>query len=230
MDVYCYYIVMDGIMRTPVFRLRDLLKAFRQKKVLTKEELLQATQCSNMTAWRLLQAHGYYTSYNCNARYYTLADIPQFDQHGLWSFRTIRFSKWGSLTETIIALVENSAAGMTPDQLQQLLGVNNVRPAVGRLFQQGRLAREKMSGRFVYFPLKRASDRRERRRQMETPAVLPPLEQIIALLVEIIQRPQNTPRQWANRLARQQIRLSIKDMRTILDHYGIDRKKGLFIF
>jgi hypothetical protein len=217
-------------MRTPVFQLRDLLKAFRQKKVLTKEELLQATQCSNMTAWRLLQRHGYYTSYNCNARYYTLAGIPQFDQHGLWSVRKIRFSKWGSLTETIIALVESSEAGMTPDQLQQLLQVKNVRPALGKLVQQGRLAREKMSGRFVYFPLENASDSQERRRQMEAPAVLPPLEQVIALLVEIIQRPQNSPRQWANRLARQQIRLSTKDIRAILDHYGIDRKKGLFTF
>jgi hypothetical protein len=65
---------------------------------------------------------------------------------------------------------------------------------------------------------------------LETPAVLPPLEQVIALLVEIIQRPQNSPRQWANRLARQQIRLSTEDIRAILDHYEIDRKKGLFTF
>ena len=143
---------MDGAMRTPVFQLRDLINAFRQKKVLTKEELLLATQCSAMTAWRLLQRHGYLTSYNYNARYYTLAGIPQFDQHGLWSVRKIRFSKWGSLTETIIALIENSQAGMTPEELQELLHVKNVRPALARLIQQERLTREKVSGRFVYFP------------------------------------------------------------------------------
>ena len=204
-------------MREPVFELQDLLNAFRQHKVLTKDELLRATQCSNMTAWRLLRRHGYYTSYNCNARYYTLAGIPKFDQHGLWSFREIRFSKWGSLTETMIALVENSEAGMTPDQLQQLLGAKNVRPALGRLVQQGRLAREKISGRFVYFPVEHAAGRQQRRRQMEAPALLPPLEHVIALLVEIIQRPQNSPRQWAQRLARQQIRLSTEDIRTILE-------------
>ena len=217
-------------MRTAVFQLRDLLKAFRQKKVLTKEELLRATQCSTMTAWRLLQSHGYYTSYNCNARYYTLVGIPQFDQHGLWRFRKIGFSKWGSLTKTIIALVQSSETGMTADQLQQLLAVKNVRPALARLFQEERLTREKMNGRFVYFSLESASDSRERRRQMEAPAVLPPLEHVIALLVEIIQRPRSSPRQWVNRLARQQIRLSTKDVRAILDHYGIDRKKGLFNF
>lgn len=217
-------------MRTPVFELQHLLKAFRRHKVLTKDELLQATQCSSMTAWRLLRRHGYYTSYNCNARYYTLVGIPEFDQHGLWTCRKICFSKWGSLTKTIIALVESSEAGMTPDQLQQLLQVKNVRPALGKLVQQGRLAREKVNGRFVYFPVKDDSSSRDRRRQMEAPAVLPPLEHVIALLVEMIQRPQNSPRQWANRLARQQIRLSTKDVRAILNHYGIERKKGLSNF
>ena len=76
---------MDGAMREPVFEIQVLLKAFRQHKVLTKEQLLAATQCSNMTAWRLLRRHGYFTSYNHNARYYTLAGIPEFDQHGLWT-------------------------------------------------------------------------------------------------------------------------------------------------
>ncbi len=215
-------------MREPVFGLQDLLKAFRQHKVLTKDQLLAATQCSNMTAWRLLKRHGYYTSYNCNARYYTLAGLPQFDQHGLWSFREIRFSQWGSLTNTIVALVENADAGMTPDQLQQLLQVKNIRSALGRLVQQGRLAREKVGGRFVYFPVGDANERCQRRREMETPAAMPSLEHVIALLVEIIQRPQNSPRQWAQRLARQEIRLSTNDIRKVLDHYGIDRKKGLF--
>jgi hypothetical protein len=215
-------------MRETVFELQNLVKAFRRPKVLTKDQLLKATQCSNMTAWRLLRRHGYYTSYNCNARYYTLAGIPEFDQRGLWSLRGIRFSQWGSLTKTIIALVENSQAGMTPHELQQLLQVKNIRPALGRLVQQGRLDREKIDGRFVYFPVGDASERRQRRRQMDAPATLPPLEHVIALLVEIIQRPRNSPRQWARRLARQQIRLSTEDIRTVLDHYGIDRKKGLF--
>ena len=138
---------MDGAMRTPVFQLQDLWNAFRRNKVLTKEELLQVTQCSTMTAWRLLQRHGYYTSYNCNARYYTLVGIPEFDQHGLWSFGKIRFSKWGSLTETVIALVKNSQAGMTAEQLQKLLLVKDLRPALGRLYREGRLPAIRSAGR-----------------------------------------------------------------------------------
>lgn len=221
-------------MRTPLFQLRDLLQAFHQRKVLTKKELLQATHCSAMTAWRLLRKQGYYTSYNFNARFYTLAGIPQFDKHGLWTHRKVRFSKWGSLTETIVAVVENSEAGMTPEQLQQELHVNNVRPTLSRLIQQNRLTREKISGHFVYFPLRETSRQQQRKRRTERTAepfrALPPLEHIIALLVEIIQRPQNSPRQWARRLARHNIGLSTKDIQAVFDHYHIDRKKGLFTF
>ena len=80
----CYYnITKDGAMRTPLFQLEDILKAFRKKKVLTSEQLLKAVGCSKMTAWRLLRKQGYLTSYNLNARYYTIDGIPQFDEYGL---------------------------------------------------------------------------------------------------------------------------------------------------
>jgi hypothetical protein len=218
-------------MRTPTFQTQDLLKAFRHKKVLTKRELLQAAGCSSMTAWRLLRNHGYYTSYNYNARYYTLAEIPRFDQHGLWAHRRVRFSKWGSLTETIVALVEASQAGMTPEQLQELLHLNTVRPTLARLIQQDRLSREKMHGRLVYFPPEEAARRQQRKRRSEltppSPPALPPPEHIIALLVEMIQRPQHSPRQWARRLSRRNIRLSTQDIQAVLEHYEIEGKKGL---
>ena len=224
---------MDGAMRTPLFELQDVLKAFQRKKVLTKEELLREAGCSTMTAWRLLRQHGYFTSYNANARYYTLADIPQFDEEGLWAYRGSRFSKWGSLTKTILGLVQVSSAGLTAEQLQQTLKVRNLKPLLTRLMEKKSLARERIAGRFVYFPLQkkpRAKQQSQRGKDAEAAIAerrLPPLEQIIALLVEIIQRPKSTPRQWARRLARQRIRLGPDDIQAVLTHYGIDPKKGL---
>src|SRR5665213_2379467 len=72
-----------------------LVSTFRRRKVLTKRELLEQTGCSSMTAWRLLRQHGYHTSYNGNARHYTLVGVPQFDEHGLWADHDVRFSRWG---------------------------------------------------------------------------------------------------------------------------------------
>ena len=223
-------------MRTQVYQLEDILKAFQQRKVLTKHELLDAVGCSTMTAWRLLRQHGYYTSYNDNARHYTLADIPKFDERGLWTYQNARFSKWGSLTDTIVGLVGESPAGLTADQLRQLLHLKDAQPLIIRLIQRKLLTREKMEGCFVYFPLQETRRRKlqkQRKNEIQRAQAvrsLPPLEHIIALLVQIIQRPRNSPRQWARRLALRGIRMGTRDIQAILAHYGIDVKKGLLNF
>jgi len=223
-------------MRTQVFQLEDVLRAFQQKRVLTKREMLDAVGCSTMTAWRLLRQHGYYTSYNANARYYTLADIPEFDEHGLWTYRKARFSKWGSLTDTIVGLVGESAAGLTADQLRQLLHLKDAQPLVIRLIERKLLTREKITGCFVYFPVQETRRRKlqkQRKSDIERAADvrrLPPLEHIIALLVQIIQRPRDSPRQWARRLARRGVPMNTREIEAILTHYRIDAKKGLLNF
>lgn len=220
-------------MKTQLFQIEHILTAFQGKKVLTKKQLLQAAECSAMTAWRLLRQHGYFTSYNDNARHYTIVGIPEFDDHGLWAYRKVRFSKWGSFTKTIIGLIEHSSGGMTAEELQQLLQAKNVKPILTALIQKKCLRREKISGRFVYFAFQDASRRKQQKqRRKETVQAaaaerLPPLEHVIALLVEIIQRPRNTPRQCGQRLARRGIRMGARDIQAVLDHYGIDRKKGL---
>ena len=223
-------------MRTQVYQLQDVLNAFQRRKVLSKHELLDAVGCSTMTAWRLLRQHGYYTSYNDNARHYTLADIPQFDEDGLWTYQKARFSRWGSLTDTIVGLVGESSAGLTADQLRRLLHLKDAQPLLIRLIQRKLLRREKMESCFVYFPLQETPRRKlqeQRKKEIERAQAvgdLPPAEDIIALLVQIIQGPRDTPRQWARRLAQRGIRIGTKQIQAILEYYGIDSKKGLLNF
>lgn len=220
-------------MRPPLVKVQQVLQLFHDKKVLTQHELRKATGCSTATLWRWLKRHGGITSYNDHARHYTLTGIPRFDEHGLWDYRQGRFSKWGSLTKTIVGLIDESPAGFNADQLQQLLHLKNVKPVLTRLIQQRRLTREKSDGRFVYFAVRQTPQRRQKRQRNQqlqrTPAVtpLPPLDQIVALLVEIIQRPRETAHQWSRRLARRGVRLGTPNIQAVLDHYGIDLKKGL---
>ena len=214
-----------------LYQIQDFLKVFQKRKVLTHDQLLKAVGCSTMTAWRFLKQHGYFTSYNENARHYTIDGIPKFDEHGLWSYRGKRFSKWGSLTETIIGLVGGSSGGMTAQQLQQLLHIKNVKPALTRLTNQERLARQKIEGRFVYFPQSKSLQRKQlkqrslQQQQARAQRLLPPLDHVIALLVEIIQRPHNTRKQWSRRLKRRGVPLGTPEIQTVLEHYGIDKKK-----
>jgi hypothetical protein len=220
-------------MGTAQFASNDVLKLFARKKVLTKTELLQSCGCSAMTAWRILSKQGYLTSYNHNARYYTLVRIPQFDPHGLWDYRGIRFSRWGTLPRTVLALVEHSPAGMTAQELEALLHVPNVKPTLTKLASEGRLERAKIGDAFSYF----ARDRGRHQQQLEQRRAALPLgrpgrplpdpPQIIALLVEMIQRPRSAHRQWARRLARQGISLEPAAIQAVMDHYGLSVKKGL---
>jgi hypothetical protein len=211
----------------------DLIRQlFQERKVLTLAELRQATGCSSATIWRWLAKHGGLTSYNHNARYYTLQGIPQFDQHGLWSYRDCRFSQWGSLTRTILELVEESPAGLDAEVLGQRLHVRQIQPVLTRLVQQQRLAREKLDGCCVYFAVRKTAQqrqRRERSRQVSAPrrVALPPLEHVVALLVEIIRRPRQTPTQWARNLSRRGVPLRTTAIQAVLEHYQLDLKKGL---
>jgi len=219
-------------MRTPQFTLEDVLKSFALKKVLSKAELLQACGCSPMTAWRLLHKEGYFTSYNYNAKYYTLATIPQFDDDGLWAYQDIRFSKWGTLPQTMVVLIERSPGGMTAHELAELLHVRNVRPLLTQLTLKQRLWREALGGAFVYLAVEQSQHGQQLQRRAEgvlRPPLLPLPEpqQIIALLVEMIRHPQQTPRQWARRLVRRNIRLGTQDIRTVMEHYHLAAKKGL---
>ena len=220
-------------MKTARFMPSDVLKPFSRKQVLTKAELLQACGCSAMTAWRILHQQGYLTSYNHNAKYYTLTRIAHFDEQGLWTYRDVRFSKWGTLPDTIVGQIELSAAGMTARELEGFLHISNVKPTLTHLTRQGRLQRAKIAGAMVYF-VGDPSRRQQQLQRRETEATaqrlaqpLPDPQHVIALLVELIRHPRQTPRQWARRLARQGIRLRTPEIQAVLDHYQLSVKKGL---
>jgi len=215
-------------MRPKEFTQKDIVELFYKQKILTKKQLTQTYGCSNMTAWRILSEHGYITSYNFNAKYYTLTDIAVFDKNGLWSYRKVRFSKYGSLTNTVVAVVFNSRCGLEKNELQQLLGVNVI-PIVSRLYRQGKLYREKVDGIFVYLQ----TNEDQWRRQLSNRAAdiikdkhrqLPEPERIIAVLVELIQRVELQPQQLARRLSRKGMKVTTTEIRAILQHYQLTKK------
>jgi hypothetical protein len=216
-------------MRTPQFTLNDLCRSFAHKTVLSKSELLEEYGCSPMTLWRRLREAGYLTSYNYNSQYYTLATIPRFDDHGLWAYRDICFSKWGKLPETIVAVIERSPEGMTAQELADLLRVRNAKPLLTGLTVKQRLGRESLGRSFVYLAVEESRHDQQLRRRIEQAAVrrLPEPQQVMALLIEMIRHPRWTPQQWARRLARSNIRLGTHDINAVMEHYHLSVKKGL---
>ena len=215
-------------MRPIKFSRKDIIELFYHEKVLTKVQLLKISGCSPMTVWRILSKHGYISSYNFNAWYYTLTDIPMFDKNGLWSYQKVCFSRYGSITKTVMGLVCNSKSGMNPNELQELLGVD-VRPILTKLYRQGKLCREKVNGIFVYLQLseqgwQRQLSERRSEAQKKTRLRLPEPERIIAVLVELIQRVEWEPRQLARRLSRQGIKINAAEIQAIFLHYQLKKK------
>lgn len=125
----------------------------------------------DMTVFRKLHALGYRTSYSHRRRYYTLNEITHFDQRGLWSCRGVRFSKFGTLVQTLLHLVQQSPQGYTASALRKQLFVEVKTPLL-HLVRQQHLAREKVAAGYVYLSV----DPVRRRQQVLSCREQPPVK------------------------------------------------------
>ncbi len=138
----------------------DVLYSFlEEERVATLTELKSALNTTGtMTVFRRLKALGYRSSYSHRGKYYTLKETPDFDEHGLWSWRSAWFSRYGNLIETAREFVEASESGFTSQELESILHVECKR-ALLKLYRDDRLARAKIGGVLVYLA-KHAGKRR----------------------------------------------------------------------
>ena len=136
-----------------VERLRHLLL---DRKVATMPELKASLGTDvDMTVFRNLRKLAYHSSYSHRGKYYTLDEIARFDEIGLWSFRSVFFSKHGTLLRTCGILVSEAEAGYATEEMENVLNVG-VKDPLRKLAREGVIHREKVAGRFVHFALDRS--------------------------------------------------------------------------
>jgi hypothetical protein len=137
-------------MKTESFHASSLVELFRSRKIATMPELKETlgTQV-DVTVFRKLKELGYRTSYSHRGGYYTLTEIARFNDLGLWSFRSVWFSRYGTLVKTCEAFVSGSEAGYFAEELDNLLHVDT-KAALLNLFRGGRVGREQVSERYLY--------------------------------------------------------------------------------
>lgn len=112
---------MSAYVRYPIRALREL---FHSQRIATMEQLKQHLGTEvEVTVFRKLKELSYHSSYSHNGRYYTLADIARFDEMGLWSHRSVWFSRHGTLLHSAQVLVETSDAGYFASELKEVLHV-----------------------------------------------------------------------------------------------------------
>ena len=202
------------------------LKVFRKEVVLTVDELSNLHHCSVITARRYLKRWGTNTSYNKNGRYYVLPEIPVFDSNGLWSFRDIRFSKYGNLKQTILHLVESSLEGLDASTISELLGFDS-HSFLSRLEAASVFRREKYDGRFVYFSSETTTFKKQtdkRRVLPEKPGGILTDAVAVLVLVERIKHPQLDLSRLTERLQKQGLVVDLPAIRDFFFHYGLLKK------
>jgi len=138
-------------MKTTSISFEPLLSLFKKQKIATISELKEAlgSDCS-MTVFRKLRELEYITSCSHSGKFYSLQRIARFDHMGLWIFNSVLFSYYGTLGETLNALIEKANNGYTAAELENLLSIKPNGPLI-ELIGKKQVRREKISGIYVYF-------------------------------------------------------------------------------
>jgi hypothetical protein len=211
-------------------RIRDatasVLRRWRRRQVITFAELRDQLQASARTVRRQLQSWGALASFNHNSRFYTLPELPQFDEQGLWFHRDIGFSNHGHLPQTIVALVLQSPAGLTAAELGRPLRMDP-RSFLWQFHQHPSLQREKFQGHYVYFAADPAVAARQKavRSAALASVPLPSAEETIAVLVQAIQHPDHSPERLTADLRATYPHLSAPAIVALFEHHHLTLKK-----
>jgi hypothetical protein len=210
-----------------------VIDSFKQRSVRCMDRLCSSLRLSRMTVFRALSKHGYFSSFNHNSRYYALCHTPRFDDNGLWFYRTIGFSRHHTLAETLVALVNASSTGQTPDELTRLL-LTPVGNLLALLVRRGRLARRRLARQALYLAVQPQLQQQQwmLRQQVCTtdegpssfPAPLPPASTLPAL-VELIRCPTASIEQLTHTLGRSGLTIRPEQLRALFDFYQLEKKR-----
>lgn len=138
------------VMNTTKYHLQALKQFFDRHKIATLEQLREVLgNPARCTVFRKLNELQYLSSYSHRGKYYTLRSVARFSEKGLWSFRSVWFSRFGNLLQTCQAFVDNSDAGYSAGELKDILQVKT-KHALTQLVRAGRLARETFDSVYVY--------------------------------------------------------------------------------
>ena len=216
------------------------MQRLRRKRVATMKALRHELAISHMTVVRALRKYGYYTSVNFNAIFYTLHDIPHFDEDGLWTYRNICFSQHHNLDKAIVALVHNAPAGRTVAELEQRVNTK-VANLLSRLCRQERLTRYFIGRQTAYLAVDRQRQLQQREQRdlskqekqdttvsLDTKEpVYPPdcdIVMVLEVLIQIIKTPKADAAAVAQAVRARGINISAVGVQQVLDFYAIQKK------
>jgi len=210
---------------------QTLTRLFQRQSIADLAMLSDTLETSSrMSVFRRLSALGYLSSYSHDGRFYTLRDIPPFDQDGLWRYQGVCFSRAGSLKATVARLVEQSDAGRTHSELHVRLQVR-VHNTLLDLVEDRRIGRETLRGHYLYVSANpaRAQSQFILRQQQSAEPVQPPPESpavvVIEVLLDLVRSAGVRPDAGlvAARLAARGLAVTVDQVEAIFSRYGLKK-------
>ena len=203
-----------------------VLEKFRRQKIITVGQLVKWLKCSVITARRRLKKWQSYTSINNNGRYYTLPQIPVFDENGLWKYKTVLFSKHGNLKQTIVALITESEKGLSAAQIAEFVDLVPNSSFLSRFKSVPGVRREKYQDRFIYLSdhPQRYSRQMQTRASRQADAGFPSDSEAVEILVELIKYPDIGIAQLAAKVSKPGKQLSSAMIRRFLQFHDLLKK------
>ena len=148
-------------MRPASFSSNALQQYLRRHKIANLHELQSALGTGvAVTVFRKLQSLDYLTSYSHRGSYYTLREIVEFNDDGLWFHEAVCFSRYGTLLATAEAFIHRSPSGYFAEELAQALQVE-VHDALRHLVERHLISRQPVSGLYLYVSAEPATRRRQ---------------------------------------------------------------------
>lgn len=205
----------------------DARQFAKQKKVFTVNQLADWMDCPVSASRRVLKKWGAITSYNANARYYVLPEVADFTDDCIWQCSPASFSSHGNLTNTVVALVRDSTAGLTSGELGAKLGLEP-RSFLAPFGKHPQIVREREGRTFVYF-CSEPQHLEEQRRRRQPACVLSDHDAVVVLL-QWINEPSLSIDELFNAVRTQAPTASVETITEFFDMHGLSiasKKKAL---
>ena len=222
-------------MLNPIDSRAALKNLFRRTPIVQLDALCRALKTrSHMSVFRRMKPLGYLTSYTHRSSFYTLRDIPRFDEFGLWFYGNVGFCQAGTAKAAVKELVDKSEAGRTQQELQNILRVR-VQNALLDHARAKRIERKALGKRnWLYLSANAscaAKQWAQRLAQKKRVALLiGPLTaaMTIEVLAEVLQscRVIVTPEQVVRRLHHQSISVPLEHVQWVFERYELGKKGG----
>jgi hypothetical protein len=132
-------------------------KVFEHQHIYSAEYLKKHFGCSYQCIWENLKKVGYYSSFTHNSKYYTLANIAEFNDNDIWFHNDavigeIGFTKQKTASNLIVWLINSSQTGLTERNLTDIMKIRICNQLSG-LVKQSKIQKVNIDHKSYYFSI-----------------------------------------------------------------------------